>query len=490
MSDRGHWGSKLGFILAAAGSAVGLGNVWKFPYITGENGGGLFVLIYLVCILGVGIPILLAEVVLGKHTQKSTVPAFRELSGPASPWMTFGWMGVAAAFILLSYYAVIAGWTMQYAITAVRGGFAGMSNDDVQGYFGEVASSPAINVGWMLAFMAITITIVAAGVKGGIETASKIMLPALGLMLVALAIRAAMVGEGFDRAVDFVFGIHAKELSAAGVLEALGHAFFTLSIGMGAMVAYGSYLRRKDDVVATGFIIGGLDTLIALIACLVLFPITFASGFDPAAGPGLVFQNMPIALMDLPGGTIWATIFFVLLFFAALTSAISLLEVAASYFIDEKGVSRSVAAVVCGVAIIIFALPSALSNGSALGGLFNEGFADITGKNWFDSADWLVSNLMLPVGGLGVALFMGWRVTEEARHTGFTEGASLRNLYVGWLLLLRWLAPAAVLLVFLQAIGVLDIDALLGGGAEAAEPPAATTDGEGLEAPPSDQPTD
>ena len=460
MSERAHWGSRTGFILAAAGSAVGLGNIWKFPYITGENGGGLFVLVYLVCIAAVGIPILLAEVILGKSTQSSTVPAFRKHSGPGSPWMAFGWMGVIAAFVLLSYYAVIAGWTMQYAVAAIRGGFAGMSNTDVQAYFGEVASNPTSNVLWMLVFMAITIGIVAGGVKRGIETASKIMIPALGIMLIVLAIRAALVGEGFDKAVDFVFGFHAEELSAGGVLEALGHAFFTLSIGMGAMVAYGSYLHRKDDAITTGIIIGGLDTVIALVACLVLFPITFASGFDPAAGPGLVFQNMPIALMDLPGGTAWATIFFVLLFFAALTSAISLLEVAASYFIDEKGVSRRAATIGCGIAIILFALPSALSNGSALGGVFNQGVADITGKNWFDSADWLVSNLMLPIGGLGVALFMGWKVTEKARHEGFMEGARLRNLYVVWLLLLRWVAPAAVLLVFLQAIGVLDVDAL------------------------------
>ncbi|MFM1832306.1 MAG: hypothetical protein RLZZ461_622 [Planctomycetota bacterium] len=456
MSERAHWGSRLGFILAAAGSAVGLGNVWKFPYITGVNGGGLFVLIYLVCIAGVGIPILLAEVVLGKTTQQSTVPAFRALSKPASPWMSFGWMGVAAAFILLSYYAVIAGWTMHYAVASVRGTFAGMSNDDVAGYFGHVATDPTINLGWMLAFMVLTIGVVVGGVKGGIELASKIMLPALGLILVALAIRAATVGEGFDRAIDFVFGFHADQLHAGGVLEALGHSFFTLSIGMGAMVAYGSYLQRHDDVVLTGFIIGGLDTLIALLACLVLFPITFASGFDPAAGPGLVFQNMPIALMQLPGGTAWTTVFFILLFFAALTSAISLLEVAASYFIDELRWSRPVAAIACGVAITVLAIPSALSNGDALGGLFNGGVTAIAGANWFDTADWLVSNILLPVGGLGIAMFMGWRVTEQARYEGFSEGASLKNLYIGWLLLLRWIAPAAVILVFLNALGLLD----------------------------------
>ena len=454
MASRDNWSSRTGFILAAAGSAVGLGNIWKFPYITGENGGGAFVLVYLLCIALIGIPILIGEVVIGKATQKSAVPAFRDLSGePASPWMSFGWIGVAAAFLLLSYYGVIAGWTMHYGWLAVSGAFAGQSEEEIKGIFGHVVSSPSINVGWQIAFMALTIGIVACGIKRGIEVASKILLPALFLILVVLLVRGVMT-DGFSEAASFVFGFHTDQLTRNGILEALGHSFFTLSIGMGTMVAYGSYLSRKSDVVGTSFIIGGLDTLIALIACMVLFPITFTYGFEPAAGPGLVFQNMPIALMSLPGGSFFATIFFILLFFAALTSAISLLEVAASYFIDEWKWSRGGAAFITGIIITLVGIPAALSNGDALNGLFNSGVADITGMNWFDSVDWLVSNLLLPFGGMGVALFLTWHVGAKAREVGFKEGTPFQRAYVGWLFLLRWLVPIAIIFVFLNAVGV------------------------------------
>ena len=461
---RAHWGSKFGFILAAAGSAVGLGNIWKFPYITGENGGGLFVIIYLLCISLVGIPILIGEIVIGKATQESTVPAFRKLSGePASPWMSFGWIGVIAAFLLLSYYGVVAGWTMHYAWLALSGSFVDQTPEQISATFGEVASSPTLNLGWQIVFMACTIAIVAFGVKKGIELAAKIMLPALFIIMLILLVRAVFTYDNagdsaFLKAANFIFGFKTDKLTSAGVLEALGHSFFTLSIGMGTMIAYGSYLRRKDDVVGTSLIIGGLDTLIALLACMILFPITFASGFDPAGGPGLVFKNMPIALMQLPAGSFFASIFFILLFFAALTSAISLLEVAASYFIDEWKSPRLVAAIGTGILITVLGIPSALSNSDALGGMFNEGTAEFFGKNWFDAVDWLVSNVMLPLGGLGVAIFLTWHVSAKARRAGFQEGSPFKQAYLLWLTLLRWLAPICVILVFLNAVGLFEAD--------------------------------
>ena len=454
MAHRDSWGSRTGFILAATGSAVGLGNIWKFPYITGENGGGAFVLIYLACIILIGLPILIGEVLIGKATQKSAVPAFRELSGePASPWMSFGWIGVLAAVLLLSYYAVVAGWTMHYAWLAISGSFVDQTQAQVKDIFQTVAANPKINVGWQIGFMILTMAIVAIGVKRGIEIASKVLLPLLFLILIILLVRAAMT-NGFGEAANFVFGFHTKDLTRNGILEALGHSFFTLSIGMGTMVAYGSYLKRSNDIVGTSCIIAGLDTLIALIACMVLFPITFAYGFEPAGGPGLVFQNMPIALMELPGGSFFATIFFVLLFFAALTSAISLLEVAASYFIDEWRWSRVLAALITGVFITIIGIPSALSETEVLKGMFNEGVSQYTGKTWFGSVDWLVSNVLLPFGGMGVALFLTWHVTEKARAAGYKEGSPFKRFYLLWLFLLRWLAPVAVIFVFLNSVGV------------------------------------
>lgn len=455
MAHRDSWGSRTGFILAAAGSAVGLGNIWKFPYITGENGGGAFVIIYLFCIALVGVPILIGEVVIGKATQKSAVPAFRALSGePASPWMSFGWIGVLAAFLLLSYYGVVAGWTMHYGWLAISGTFVDQSPEQIKDTFTAVSESPSINVGWQVGFMILTMAIVAIGVKRGIEIAAKIMLPLLFVILLVLLVRAAMT-DGFAQAAKFVFGFHTKDLTRSGILEALGHAFFTLSIGMGTMIAYGSYLKRSNDVVGTSCIIAGLDTLIALMACMVLFPITFAYGMEPSGGPGLVFQNMPIALMNLPAGSFFATIFFILLFFAALTSAISLLEVAASYFIDEWHWGRVITALLTGVVITLFGIPSALSESDVLNNFFSEGIGKYTGgKTWFESVDWLVSNVLLPFGGIGVALFLTWHVEAKARAAGFKEGTPFKRFYLLWLILLRWLVPIAVILVFLNAVGV------------------------------------
>ena len=469
--QRGHWGSKAGFILAAAGSAIGLGNIWKFPYITGENGGGAFVVVYLGCIALIALPILIGEIIMGKTTQQSAVPAFRELSKPVSPWMSVGWMGVLAAFLLLSYYAVIAGWTMHYVWLALQGTFAGQDAEGIQAVFGQAASSPGVNLMWLIAFMALTTIIVAGGIKGGIELASRIMLPLLGLILLALMIVAATSAKGgFSQAADFVFSFRTDQLTADGVLEAVGHAFFSVGVGMGTMIAYGSYLRRKSDAVGTSCLIVGLDTLIALMACMVLFPITFAYGLEPNAGPGLVFMNMPLALMALPGGSFWAIIFFVLLFVAALTSAISLLEVATSYVIDELKWSRVKAAIIGGILITLVGIPSALSNGD---GWFNEGFAGITGKNWLDSVDYLVSNIMLPLGGLGIALFVGWRMSKTLRKDSYGEGSALAATYGAWLFLIQWLAPAAVLIVFLNAVGILDLGIFVEPGDTPAEVEAA-----------------
>ena len=459
-TQRAHWGGRVGFILAAAGSAIGLGNIWKFPYITGENGGGLFVLIYLVCIALVGLPILIGEVMIGKTAQQSTVPAFRTLSRPASPWIGLGWIGVAASFLLLSIYGVVAGWTMHYAWLAISGAFIDQNPDDVVAIFGTVVGDGGISFSWQVGFMLLTTVIVVRGVKNGIELASRIMIPLLGLMLLALLIKAATT-NGFSQAAAFIFSFHSDELTAGGVLEAVGHAFFSLSIGMGAMLAYGSYLKRGSDIVGTGMLIAGLDTFIALMACMVLFPITFANGMDPAGGPGLIFQNMPVALMALPGGSIWAVLFFLLLFVAALTSAISLLEVASSYFIDDWNWSRTKAAVFCGLAITLLGVPSAMSGA---GGLFSSVF---NGTSWFDGVDWVVSNVMLPLGGLGIALFVGWRISAQLRRDAFcSNSSSTAMLYGGWLFLVQWIAPIAVIIVFLNAVGLVDLGALIDSSAE------------------------
>ena len=451
MADRGHWGSRAGFILAAAGSAIGLGNIWKFPYITGANGGGIFVLVYLACVLFVGLPVMTAEILIGRATQKSPVGAMRLLAGRRSSWTAFGWLGIASSFVILSYYSIVAGWALDYTYLSLTGKIVGLGPEGVQSVFGRLYASPARNLFWHAIFMGLTIAVVLGGVARGVERWSRILMPTLLVMLLVLLIHSFTL-SGFKQGFGFVFGLHTERFTAAGALEALGHAFFTLSLGMGAMLTYGSYLRREDDVVAASIMISGLDTLIALIASLVLFPIIFSFGMEPGAGPGLVFISIPIALSQMPGGTFLSILFFGLLVFAALTSAISMLEVVTSYLIDERNWIRRRATLVSGALIALVGIPSALSGGTEI---FGSGFASVFGKNWFDSFDYLASNWMLPLGGLGISVFTAWRMNEALRHDDFLSGTKLAAFYKGWLLLLKYVVPVAIVLVFLHAVGLI-----------------------------------
>jgi len=504
---RAHF-SKIGFILAAAGSAIGLGNIWKFPYITGMNGGGLFVLIYLVCIVLIGLPIMIAEITLGRTAQKSPVGAFKKFSEPGSLWVSFGFLGVISAFVILSYYSVVAGWSLEYIVRAMSNSFAGVNLDNKKVYekykkiyvnekleqklnelmkkhnlssakaieldeyknykiklqndkpshvkayfiskgFGSLITNNGRQLMWHILFMLMTIGIVICGVKKGVERWSKILMPLLFIMMLTLLFKAFTM-KGFAQGFKFVFGFHADKLTASGILEALGHSFFTLSLGMGAMLTYGSYLSKDEDVVSSSILISISDTLIALMACLILFPITFTFGMKPAAGPGLVFKNIPIALSQMPGAFIFAPVFFFLLAFAALTSAISLLEVAAAYFIDEKGMSRVKATLLTGAMITILGIPSALSGGTDL---FGKEFQAIFSRNWFDLFDYIASNWLLTVGALGIALFVAWRMGGEARKQGFSTGSKFKNFYHIWLWLLRYLVPVGIVLIILNKIG-------------------------------------
>ena len=451
LKQRSHWGSRIGFILAAAGSAVGLGNIWKFPYVTGENGGGIFVLVYLACVVLVGLPVMIAEILMGRATQNSPVGAFKSLAGARSPWVGMGWLSVFSAFVLLSFYSVVAGWSLHYTWLSISGQLAGLGPDNVASVFGSLHASVGANLFWHLIFMGLTIAVVFGGVSKGVERWSRILMPALLFMMLVL-LGNSLTLDGFGKAVQFLFGFHQDKFTAAGALEALGHAFFSLSLGMGAMLTYGSYLRRRNDIVGASVTISALDTCIALVASLMLFPIIFSYGMEPAAGPGLVFISVPIALSQMPGTTFLATIFFALLVFAALTSAISMLEVATSYLIDQRGWQRGRAAVAAGLTIALLGLPSALSGGTRL---FGSGMEALVGRNWFDSLDYLVANWMLPLGGLGMALFTAWRMNQRLRREEFLSGSRLRGFYRSWLFLLKYPVPVAILLIFLNAVGLL-----------------------------------
>ena len=392
-----------------------------------------------------------AEILIGRATQKSPVGAMRLLAGRRSPWTAFGWLGIASSFVILSYYSIVAAWALDYTYLSLTGKIVGLGPEGVQSVFGRLYASPARNLFWHAIFMGLTIAVVLGGVARGVERWSRILMPTLLVMLLVLLIHSFTL-SGFKQGFDFVFGLHTERFTAAGALEALGHAFFTLSLGMGSMLTYGSYLRRDDDIMAASITISALDTLIALVASLVLFPIIFSFGMEPGAGPGLVFISMPIALSQMPGGTFLSILFFGLLVFAALTSAISMLEVTTSYLIDERNWIRRRATLVSGALIALVGVPSALSGGTEI---FGSGFASVFGKNWFDSLDYLASNWMLPLGGLGISVFTAWRMNEALRHDDFLSGTKLAVFYKGWLLLLKFVVPVAIVLVFLHAVGLI-----------------------------------
>ena len=457
MNDRdrntsSQWQSSIGFIAAAAGSAVGLGNIWKFPYITGENGGGTFVLFYLLCIAVLGLPIMIAEVIIGRTTQSSPVRAFQRLSRGQRWWQLVGMLGVFSGILILSFYSVVAGWGLHYLYLSIIGGFP--QNPDPQAYgdlFDSLVRSPRLNIWWHSVFMGITITVVLRGIRGGIERFANWAMLALLLLLAGLAIYATTL-PGFLPAVEFVFGF-SKSFTWRSALEALGHAFFSLSLGIGVMLTYGSYLKRQNDVIGTSVIIAIADTIVALGSCLVLFPIVFSVGLEPSAGPGLIFINLPIALLQIPFRQI-GLLFFLLLFLAALTSAVSLLEMAVSFAIDSLGWSRNMAAAVMGGSIYLLGIPVAVSGGE---GFFGAGLKQTIGMTWFDAVDYLSSNWLLPLGGIGISLFVGWHMSSESKAIAFGEGSKLGSvqwLYSSWLLAIRWLCPVVILLVMLYNLKI------------------------------------
>lgn len=454
---RASWTSRASFVLAAAGSAVGLGSIWKFPYITGTHGGGWFVLVYLACIVAVALPIMIAEILIGREARRSPVGAFRALARGDSRWTAVGWLGLVAAFLILSYYFVVSGWTAHYAWLAATGALFERGTSDYAGLFSAVHADPAANLAWFFAFVALTAAVVAAGVQQGIERCCRALVPLLLLVMAGMAVEAAR-GPGFARAVDFVFGVGGR-ISGEGVLEALGHSFFTLSLGMGAMITYGSYLGRREDAVAAGALVAGFDTVVSLLACLAIFPIVFAFGLAVDAGPGLVFVSLPGGFERMAGGAWIAPMFFGLLAVAALSSTISLFEVLVSHLVDEHRLTRARASVASALALAVAGIPSALAGSVPW---FGSGVERATawafggqGRDWFGTVDYLSSNWLLPMSGLGIAGFMAWRVGDRARERAFRAGSRAGRLYWTWVRLLRYVVPPAVIVVFLRAIGLI-----------------------------------
>jgi neurotransmitter:Na+ symporter, NSS family len=459
-SIHGQWSSRTTFILAATGSAVGLGNIWKFPYITGENGGGAFVLVYLVCIAAIGVPIMMAEIMLGRRGRQSpinTMAALAAEEGRPAVWSLLGWLGVVAGFLILSYYSVIAGWALSYVFRTASGVFVGATADGVKSIFTGFISNPEGLLAWHTIFMVATMVVVSRGVKHGIEKAVSYLMPSLFVLLIILVFYSMSTG-GFSQALDFLFTPDFSKLDSQSVLVAMGHAFFTLSLGMGAIMVYGSYLPKDTSIAKASMMIAAADTLVALLAGLIIFPIVFANELTPGAGPGLIFQTLPIAFGEMEAGTLIGTLFFVLLVFAAWSSSISLIEPAVAWLVENKGITRVKASVWCGIATWFVGLGSVFSFNlwKAKTWSFSVfGEALFENKTFFDTLDGLTANIMLPLGGLFIAIFAGWLMKPQSSKK---ELNTTEKSYTIWINLVRFIAPAAVMIVFLNVIGVINFD--------------------------------
>lgn len=441
-----RWSSRWLFVLAAAGSAVGLGNIWKFPYIAGENGGGAFVLIYLVCIAAVGIPIMVSEVLMGRQGRSSPIHTMRKLakaSGRSHYWSILGWMGLLAGFLILSYYAVIAGWAVSYIWTSGSGTFDGASAETVIGSFDAFLASPMELIAYQTGFMILTIWIVGRGVTTGLETAIRWFMPLLFLLLIALLIYSFNSG-GFAQGFAFMFDMKWDAVTTDSWLIAMGQAFFTLSLGMGTMMAYGAYVPDDAKLGATVVTIAGLDTLIALAAGLAIFPIVFANGLEVAQGPGLTFVTLPLAFGQMPMGSLFGALFFLLLSFAAITSAISLTEPALAYLVEEYNAKRQRVAVTLGVICWVLGLGTVFS--------FNI-WLDVTfvgGLSFFDTVDYFSQNILLPLGGMLITFFAIWLLPKGMVETQL--GIEKPIIALVWRLVGGIVAPLGVLAVFLSTI--------------------------------------
>ena len=439
---RSHWGSRMAFVLAASGSAVGLGNIWKFPYITGVNGGGSFVLVYLACIALVGIPIFMAELYIGQQGQSDSVHSFEKLHKKGTFWTIPGWLGLLSAGLIMSFYSVVGGWVLDFEFKSLLFQFANMNEAEIKGQLNGLLASPARQVLMHTIFFGLTTAIVYKGVKEGLERWSKILMPALLVMLLGLFFYSFSL-EGFGKAINFLFSPKNEALSPGALLEAVGHSFFTLSLGMGVILTYGSYLNKEVNLPRVAITVAFLDTAIALLAGVVIFSVVFSFGLEPGSGPGLIFSTLPALFTKLPGGNILMIIFFLLITFAAITSAVSILEVVVARLSDHYKVSRRKATLVTSAAIYVLGLLSAFSYN-----LLND--VKVFNLHFFDLFDTLTSSYLLPLGGLFISLFFGWVLGPKAAKAamGGKEGP--------WAWALLWLtriiAPFAILLVFYNKV--------------------------------------
>ena len=449
-----RWSSRFAFLMAAVGSAVGLANIYRFPYTAGVSGGGAFVLIYLGAVVLLALPLVIAELTIGRRGKAAPPQAIRAVAAESGLSSNWGWMGVIlggfGGMLALSFYAVVGGWTMAFTFELATGALGGASAEKASQLFAELNARPLALLGWFTAFVAATIFISARGIRAGVEKAVKLMMPALLLILVAMVFYAMGVGD-FDRAVQFLFTPDFSKVDTHVVLAAAGQAFFSVSVGMTALVAYGAYIRRTTSIPQSAAIIVAVDTVVALLAGLAIFPIIFAFGVEPDAGPGLVFITLPIVFADMPGGAVFGTLFFTLLLFAALTSSIGMIEAAVAWLAERTRLGRTGAAVAVGGVSWSLGVLAALSfnllaDVHPLGGL-----PIFAGKTFFDLFDFIVVNLMMPIGGILVAVFAGWLMKKQYSLDELYGGRPTPG-YTAWRVLVRYLAPLVLVGIFVDML--------------------------------------
>ena len=450
-SERGNFGTKIGVILATAGSAVGLGNIWRFPYMTGQNGGAAFILIYLVFVFLLGIPGMMSEFIIGRHSSANAARAYKMLSR-GKPWQIIGYMGVITSMIILGFYAVVAGWCLQYLFASVTGQLMGDSQY-VMDYFKEFSTNPIKPVFWTIAFILLTHFVVVHGVRNGIEKASNLLMPTLLVLMIVIVIASCML-PGATKGIEFLFKPDFTKINRNMLLESMGQAFFSLSLGTACLCTYASYFSRQTNLMKSACQIALLDTLIAILAGLMIFPSAFSVGVNPDSGPSLIFITLPNvfqqAFAGIAGlGFVIAILFYGLLGLAALTSTISMHEIGTAFFYEELHISRNRGAWIETVVCCVIGIFCSLSMG-AVDGL------SLMGMPFLDFCDHLTAQFLLPLGSFLTCIFVGWFVPQQIVKDEYTNWGTLRgSLYQAWLFAVRFICPVCILSVFLHQLGVI-----------------------------------
>lgn len=446
-SGRAQFATRLGVIAATVGSSVGLGNIWRFPYEAGTHGGGAFLLCYLGFILLLGIPVICAEFIMGRAARSNIFGAFKKYS-PNGWWHYTGYIGIVASSMILSFYSVVAGWTMEYCFASATGSLDPLGAD-YHAQFENFTSGNWRPVLWTIIFLCVNFAVLRGGVTKGIERVSNILMPCLFVILLAFCVNSLLL-PGAAEGVRFFFHPDFSKIDSSTLIGAMGQAFFSLSIGLGTMMTYASYFNKRTRLLRTAGVIAGLDTLVAVLSAVIIFPAVFSYGMSPEAGPKLVFEVLPTIFHRMPGGEVWSTLFFFLLFMASLTSTISMSEISIAFLQEEKGMSRPRATAVSTGTVTVFAVLCALSFGC----LDN---VTVFGLNIFNLFDYVASNLLLPIGGLLIAVFVGWRLAPEVSRQQMLQrgsGSVQRVLFTIVMTLVKWVAPACIVIVLLNSIGV------------------------------------